>query len=278
MARTGGNFDPCSCANTDQFRVVDFDVEWLVDFDKHILSGSVDLQIYAVSAGGNTLYLDVRDLDIKSINVNGNPTSFSYEAFENAAFGAKLLIAMPICSQGDFLSVLIRYDTSSHASALQWMPTEMTADKKQPYLFSQCQEIHARSILPCMDTPSVKQNFTAKVTVPCQMTALMGALRQGSSTISEDGLYRTFAFAQPVPIPTYLLALVVGVLEKRDISTRCAVWAEPSLIERAAEKLADVEKVLYLAEDLLGAYVWGRYDTVTLPAWFPYRGMENPCL
>uniref|UniRef100_A0A914VA02 Peptidase M1 membrane alanine aminopeptidase domain-containing protein n=1 Tax=Plectus sambesii TaxID=2011161 RepID=A0A914VA02_9BILA len=33
-----------------------------------------------------------------------------------------------------------------------------------------------------------------------------------------------------------------------------------------------------LAEDLLGAYVWGRYDTVTLPAWFPYRGMENPCL
>ncbi|KAJ1346468.1 hypothetical protein KIN20_001258, partial [Parelaphostrongylus tenuis] len=31
-----------------------------------------------------------------------------------------------------------------------------------PYLFSQCQPIHARSTMPCMDTPSVKSSYDAK--------------------------------------------------------------------------------------------------------------------
>jgi leukotriene-A4 hydrolase len=60
--------------------------------------------------------------------------------------------------------VLIEYSTSENATALQWMPKEQTADKKQPYLFSQCQAIHARSIIPCMDTPSVKHPYQAEVT------------------------------------------------------------------------------------------------------------------
>jgi leukotriene-A4 hydrolase len=32
------------------------------------------------------------------------------------------------------------------------------------------------------------------------------------------------------------------------------------------------------AENILGDYVWGRYDLLVLPPSFPYGGMENPCL
>jgi len=28
----------------------------------------------------------------------------------------------------------------------------------------------------------------------------------------------------------------------------------------------------------LGEYVWGRYDMVVLPPFFPFGGMENPCM
>ncbi len=30
-------------------------------------------------------------------------------------------------------------------------------------MFSECREINARSILPCMDTPAVKQTYSANV-------------------------------------------------------------------------------------------------------------------
>lgn len=60
-------------------------------------------------------------------------------------------------------TVTVNYGTSPEATALQWMKKEQTADKKAPYLFSQCQAIHARSIVPCMDTPSVKTTYEAEV-------------------------------------------------------------------------------------------------------------------
>ena len=40
-----------------------------------------------------------------------------------------------------------------------------------------------------------------------------------------------------MPIPPYLFAIVVGALVKRDISKRCAVWAEPSMVDIAHKEL-----------------------------------------
>ena len=43
----------------------------------------------------------------------------------------------------------MKYSTSPECSALQWLSKEQTAGGTQPYVFSQCQAIHARSMLPC---------------------------------------------------------------------------------------------------------------------------------
>jgi len=92
------------------------------------------------------------------------------------------------------------------------------------------------------------------------------------------GCARTF-WKQPVPTSTYLIAIVVAELEARDISDRCRVWSEPSVVDAAAAEFAETEVFLAAAEDITGqAYVWGRYDLVCLAPSFPYGGMENPCL
>lgn len=74
------------------------------------------------------------------------------------------------------------------------------------------------------------------------------------------------------------MQLVVGVLESRPISDRCSVLAEPSVVDDAAWEFAETEDFLKAGENLLGPYVWGRYDLLVLPPNFPYGGMENPCL
>ncbi|VVC97012.1 unnamed protein product [Leptidea sinapis] len=165
----------------------------------------------------------------------------------------------------------IKYKTSPSATALQWLEPKQTSGKKYPYMFSQCQPIHARSIMPCQDSPAVKFTYTAEVSAPENFSVLMSAIRDGSNNTKTT-------FRQPVPIPSYLLAIAVGVLESRELGPRSHVWAEKEEIERSAWEFADTEKYLQAAEALCGPYQWTQYDLLVLPPSFPYGGMENPCL
>ncbi len=104
----------------------------------------------------------------------------------------------------------INYETSPNASALQWLDADLTLGKKFPYLFSQCQAIHARSIVPCQDTPSVKFTYEATVRVCKPLTILMSAC--STETCEADSKTNLFKFVQKIKIPSYLLAIVAGHL------------------------------------------------------------------
>src|SRR5205814_912157 len=85
-------------------------------------------------------------------------------------------------------------------------------------------------------------------------------------------------FELPQPTPPYLLAFAVGDLTPRELSPRCAVWAERPLADAAAYEFAEAESMLRAGEELFGPYEWDRYDVLVMPPSFPYGGMENPRL
>jgi leukotriene-A4 hydrolase len=184
--------------------------------------------------------------------------------------GSKLTITLPTKTDGN-LVLKVFYQTSPTASALQWLSKEQTNGKNHPFMFSQCQAIHARSILPCQDTPSVKFTYNATLHHPQEVTGLMSALRLGG----EKGIS---TFNQPTPIPSYLLAIAVGDLYSRKIGPRSHVWAEKDVVDAAADEYRDTEKFLETAESICGPYLWKTYDLLVMPASFPFGGMENPCL
>ena len=70
------------------------------------------------------------------------------------------------------LRIRLEYVTSSEASGVQWLLPEQTAGKAHPFLFTQCQAIHARSVMPCQDTPAYKCTYTASITVPEPLTGV----------------------------------------------------------------------------------------------------------
>lgn len=111
--------------------------------------------------------------------------------------------------------------------------------------------IHARSLLPCQDTPYVKCTYTAEVVGPSDLTVLMGAVKVDST--SQDPTATRHNFVQKIPIPSYLIAMVAGKLESRKIGPRTSVWAEPELIESAAFEFEDTDKMLIAEENLMGA-------------------------
>jgi leukotriene A-4 hydrolase/aminopeptidase len=240
-----------------------------VDFERRVLAGTAELRL--ATPGGGPLDLDTKGLSIEAVTAldGGPPVPFELGP-EEPILGRRLRLQLPPATAG----VAIAYRTSPDAVGLQWLAPAQTEGKRHPFLFSQCQAIHARTLVPCQDCAVARVTYDAEITVPAPLTPVMSAGPEGEGTAPAG--WRTFRFRMPQPIPSYLLALAVGELEGRDLSARSRVWAEPATVEKAAWEFADTETLIQKAEALFGPYEWDRFDMLVLPPSFPYGGMENP--
>ncbi|XP_068611239.1 dual specificity tyrosine-phosphorylation-regulated kinase 2 [Brachionichthys hirsutus] len=270
--------DPCSFSSLGRCVTKHLSLSLHLDFVRHVIRGRAELTVEALEHRVSALTLDTRDLKIASVSANGQAAPFTMGP-KHSFKGTPLDVALPFhLSRGQHAIVAVTYETSPSATALQWLAPEQTAGKQQPYLFSQCQAHHCRSMIPCQDSPSVKHTYYAQVSAPKGLVAVMSAIRDGQEVDPEDNGRVVYRFRQPVPMPSYLIAIVAGALESREIGPRSRVWSERELVEKAAFEFSQTEDMLRTAEQLAGPYVWGQYDILVLPPSFPYGGMENPCL
>ncbi|MDR0184136.1 M1 family metallopeptidase [Lysobacter arvi] len=271
--KTAAEVDEYSFAEPDKVRIDDLALELKVDFDQRQLGGSATYTLEWLDPKATQLVLDTRDLTIEK--VVGERSDGKWEDLKFAlgdkdkVLGSKLTIEAPQRNP----RIRVTYRTSPDASGLQWLTPEMTQGKKTPFMFSQSQQIHARSWVPLQDTPRVRFTYTAHVTAPQDAMVLMSADNDPKAT--RDGDY---SFKMPQKIPSYLLAIAAGDLVFQPISERAGVWAEPGMVKKAADEFVDTDRMMQTAERLYGPYRWERYDILVLPPSFPYGGMENPRL
>ncbi|HTT66281.1 MAG TPA: M1 family metallopeptidase [Bryobacteraceae bacterium] len=263
--------DAHSYAELDKFRVRHVDLDLDVSFERRQIEGVVSLSFDRLDACSQVLVLDTRGLTIHSVEGSPDGRVFSpvphHLGPDDAILGAPLSIEVSATHR----FVRITYTTSPGASALQWLDPVQTASGKLPFLFTQSQEIHARSWIPLQDTPGVRVTFAARIRTPHGAAAVMGADRD--SKAGRTGCYR---FRMAEPIPAYLIALAVGDIDFQALGPRTGVYAEPALLARAAREFEGTERMLAAVEELYGPYQWGRYDMLVLPPSFPFGGMEIP--
>jgi len=260
--------DPHSFSNPESCKVNHLDMDLNLNFDLKQIHGIVKLYLEPVH--GDTLVLDNLDLELQEILLIQETDTIKAN-YQLLAKDEILGTAIVIPLQKSTKIVQISYNTSSNARALQWLPNEQTLSKNFPFLFTQSQSIYARSWIPCPDGPGMRFTYHAKVRVPVGMMAVMSA--SNSIVRNPEGIYE---FNMELPVPAYLMALAVGDFDFKPIGQRTGVYAEPSLLNKAASEFSDLEKMLETAEKLYGAYPWGRYDVIVLPGSFPFGGMENP--
>jgi leukotriene A-4 hydrolase/aminopeptidase len=278
-----------------------------IDFEKKKIYGTVEYRVIVTPSTETTeLVLDSNHLEISSVtyyvksnkpewstsNDPGSACTWTLDAV-NGSLGSALRVELPPFSQekidqGLALWVKVVYSTTSKSGALQWLPPEQTAGKQYPFCFTQCQAIHARSLIPCQDTPRIKIPYSARVRVVEPFTVLMSAsgnFEQEPSMIPglgpNDPAERGYLFEQSQPIPSYLLAIACGDLAFRPTSDYTGVFAEPSVVDAAAFEFSETESMVAAGSTITGCdykETWGRYDVLCMPPSFPYGGMENPCL
>ena len=263
--------EPHSYAQPDQVVVTHLDLDLKLDFPHRELDGQATLKLDWKNPQAPSLVLDTRDLKIakiEALGANGKTTPLKYVlAPSDKQLGNMLTIATPEHPT----RVRIIYTTSPDASGLQWLTPAQTSDKKLPFMFSQSESIHARSWVPLQDSPAIRFTYTAHVSAPKDVRVVMSALNDAHHALNGD-----YTFDQPHPIPSYLLAIGAGDIAVKETGPRSAIYAEPSVVGKAAHEFEDTEKMIATAEHLYGPYRWGRYDILVLPASFPYGGMENP--
>ncbi|MDD8016921.1 MAG: M1 family metallopeptidase [Bacteroidota bacterium] len=262
--------DVHTLANIDEVVVTHLNLDLSVNFDTKILSGSATLSLNQKKKT-HKLVLDTKELTIEKVTLDEKNTPAQFTLGEEVKYLGKPLI---ISITPKTKSVTVHYHTSPTASALQWLEPSQTAGKQKPFLFTQSEAILARTWVPCQDGPGVRMTYSATIHTPTDLMAVMSAAGN-SETKTSDGVYH---FEMNQPIPSYLLALSVGDLEFRSLGKRSGVYAEPSVVDKAAYEFVDIEKMISAAEELYGPYRWERYDVLVLPPSFPFGGMENPRL
>jgi aminopeptidase N len=260
-----------SFARPEIARVTHVALDLAADFRGKRMSGTAMLDVQA-APGAQEIVLDSKNLEIQSVaNAEGQALQWAVgQADPN--LGAPLTVKLNGAKQ-----IKIAYKSAPEAAALQWLSPEQTAGKKHPFLFSQGQAILNRTWIPTQDSPGIRQTWEARITVPEPLRVVMsGEDLTPKGEEAEGG--RAYRFRMNQPVAPYLIAIAAGDIAFRELGPRSGVYAEPATIEAAAREFSDTERMITAAEELYGAYRWGRYDMIVLPPSFPFGGMENPRL
>ncbi|KAK6144874.1 hypothetical protein DH2020_021694 [Rehmannia glutinosa] len=279
--------DPHSYTDSTHPLTTHISLSFYFDFSSSTILSSALLSLSAPHSGPFTL--DSRSLSVSAVidPATLTPLPFTLQPTSpDAVLGQSLIVTLSNHSQ-----LLIIFKTSPSSSALQWLSPPQTFNKSFPFVYTQCQAIHARSIFPCQDTPAARIKYAAKLNIPRYLSAVMAAKHinrqdpvsgeshgacEDSLWCGEERVVEEFVMEQPVP--PYLFAFAVGELGFREVGPRTKVYSEavPGVLDAAAREFAGTEEMIKVGEGLFGPYEWERFDLLVLPPSFPYGGMENP--
>jgi aminopeptidase N len=214
--------------------------------------------------------LHSKDLSIQSVLVDGHQAAFSQGDNDELIIDAELA--------GNSHTIVVSFSGTITDQMHGMYPCYFSDDTgKKELIATQFESHHAREVFPCVDEPEAKATFDVTLTTERGVTVL-GNMPVASQKEEAGQLVTTFQ--QTPRMSSYLLAWVIGDLQKKSATTKRGVevnvWAtsahEPASLDFA---LDFATKTIDYFEDYFGVdYPLPKSDHVALPD-FTSGAMEN---
>jgi cytosol alanyl aminopeptidase len=251
-----------------------------IDPGKPRFAGIVEIDI-ALKKPAQELYLHGRELTVETVTArlaDGTNAAASYRQVHDTGV-AKLVFDRELPKGGATLRFV--YD-----AAFESTPDALTSqvDNGEKYAWTQFQEISARRAFPGFDEPRFKTPFEIAITARKSHAAVSNAHAIRQEAVSADLAKTTFAPTKP--LPTYLVALIVGPYDVEEGPTIPAFRTRQTPIvlrgvtvkgkgDRSRYALVETPPLLRYLEDYFATpYPYSKLDLIAPPN-FSAGGMEN---
>ena len=151
--------DKATQSNYHQIRTTHLDFAINVDWKRQTLSGSITHHL-TVLESAHTLILDTAYLEITAARTSaGTPLAFKL-APRNGDMGSALTINLERQHvKGEKVEIVVEFATTDKCTALGWLGAEQTGSGLYPFVYSQNQAIHARSMFREFSTSLCPRKF-----------------------------------------------------------------------------------------------------------------------
>jgi leukotriene-A4 hydrolase len=159
------------------------------------------------------IYLDFNGMTIFRVtDVLDNELAFSTKQ-ENVNIGWSLHIFLTTpLNKGKSIDIVVYYETNDKQTATSWVPAANTLGKHMDYMYTQCESVHCRSLIPMQDTPSMKFTYDIHVITERKYVTYVSGNRS-IDDIYANGVRNSY-FSMDIPVPGYLIAVVSGALKE----------------------------------------------------------------
>ncbi len=264
-------------SNAEPFKAETTHLVWDVepDFEQKKLQATT-LYTYINKIEGNRfLTLDIANLDIHLVKVNGEEASFTI--FPSTVPGKPDALRIEIPSEEGTGQLEIRYNTKEQSTALFWIDKKYTEGKEFPLLYTLFQTNEGASAIPGQHSPQVRLTYQVHVKTDNPDLMVLSSVSNNPIIRNETGNYQDLSLHRAVPL--YLLSLQIGHFgfSAYEEDLRTGVYSEEEMLEKVTETFSFLPKVLQSAEEICGPYQWKVYTPILLSWAFPYMAMEHPC-
>ena len=233
--------DPNTLSNYNSFLTTHTAVSFNIDFEKKVVGGKVILTLKSTTDSvAKEILLDTSFLNVKDVFLDGKIAKWDILSRVEPYGSALRISLLHDVEKGKSVQLEMTTETTQECTAIQWLTPAQTRTE-HPYMFTQCQAIHARSIFPCQDTPDVKGTVTFSIVSPLPVIA--SGIATGVEDLDEKANGRVkaklYTFEQKIPIPSYLFALASGDIAKAPIGPRSVVATGPDQLKAAQWELEE---------------------------------------
>lgn len=254
---------------TDFFVPEHYDLRLTLERGDRKFEGTVT--ITGVTKNDGPITLHAKDLTITAAAIDDKPATYSNGDND------ELSVSVDELKRGTHtVSVTFTGTITDHMHGLYPCYFEHDGVKKE-LLATQFESHHAREVFPCVDEPAAKATFSLQLTTETDVTVLSN-MPVKEQAKSENHLVTSFDTTPRMS--TYLLAFVVGELQKKTAKTKSGV--EVNVYATTAQPSASLDYPLSMSvrliefyDDYNGTpYPLPKCDQVALPD-FSSGAMEN---